>query len=461
MMSTCFSRMVLCLASLFVFWLTAAGAAYATVVPGNVKVGLAVQSSTLGFKTSGAYHLVDQSTGKEITRLEQGEQWQVRVENGRIMFEGRKGRLGPLAGPVTVSEQDLSIKILTGAGEAVESSSSGQFFVLNGEGELTSFNSVANPYAASPRKKAALATGDGLNLVSLISGAAPAKYRGSLEFRVENGKLAVVNELNIEDYLRGVVPAEIPPAWPKEALKAQAVAARNYALQRVEVTRGSSYNVVNDQLSQVYRGYDAETAATNEAVEETRGMVMTSQGSLITAFFHASSGGYTENSEDVWLEQLPYIKGKADPYDKNEQHYNWQVDYSVEQLVTKLQGSGYNLAGLEDIEELAKTSSGARIKSIAVSGQGTVGEPVRTVISNADKVRYALGLKSSLFTLEKVYDQEGILLGIRIRGSGNGHGLGMSQWGARGMAAQGYNFQEILKYYYTGVNITGDYGRSA
>jgi stage II sporulation protein D len=75
-------------------------------------------------------------------------------------------------------------------------------------------------------------------------------------------------------------------------------------------------------------------------------------------------------------------------------------------------------------------------------------------------VRHALGLKSSLFTLEKVYDQEGILQGVRIHGSGSGHGLGMSQWGARGMAAQGYNFQDILKYYYTGINITGDYGRS-
>jgi len=453
--------MILCFASLFMLWLTAAGAAYAAVGPGNVKVGLDVQSDTLGFKTSGAYRLVEQSTGEEITRLEQGEQWQVRVENGRIMLEGRKGRLGPYAGPVTVSELDLSFNVLSGSGQAVESSSSGQFFVLNGEGELTPFNSVENPHAVSPQKKTALAAGDGLNLVSLINGAASAKYRGSLEFRVENGKLAVVNELNIEDYLRGVVPAEIPPAWPKEALKAQAVAARNYALQRVEVTRGSNYNVVNDQLSQVYRGYDAETQATNEAVEVTRGMVMTSRGSLITAFFHACSGGYTENSEDVWLEQLPYIKGKADPYDKNDKHYNWQVDYTVEQLVAKLRGSGYNLAALEDIEELARTSSGARIKSIAVSGQGSLGEPVRIVISNADKVRHALGLKSSLFNLEKVYDQEGILQGIKIRGSGNGHGLGMSQWGARGMAAQGYNFQDILKYYYTGVDITGDYGRSA
>ena len=152
MMSTCFSRIILCLASFFVLWLTAAGAAYAAVAPGNVKVGLGVQSGTLGFKTSGAYRLIDKSTEKEITRLEQGVEWQVRVENGRIMLEGPKGHLGPFAGPVTVSELDLSFNILSGSGEALENSSSGQFFVLNGEGELTSFNSVASPYAASPQR---------------------------------------------------------------------------------------------------------------------------------------------------------------------------------------------------------------------------------------------------------------------------------------------------------------------
>ena len=374
------------------------------------------------------------------------------------MLEGPKGHLGPFAGPVTVSELDLSFNILSGSGEALESSSSGQFFVLNGEGELTSFNSVASPYAASPQKKSALASGDGLNLVSLIDGAASAKYRGSLEFRVENGKLAVVNQLNIEDYLCGVVPAEIPPAWPKEALKAQAVAARNYALQRVEVTRGSNYNVVNDQLSQVYRGYDAETPATNQAVEETRGMVMTSRGSLITAFFHACSGGYTENSEDVWLEQLPYIKGKADPYDKNDTHYNWQVDYTVEQLVAKLQSSGYNLAALEDIEELARTSSGTRIKSIAVSGQGTWRTCPHCHIQ-CGQGETCPGLKKPPLHSGKGLRSRRNSPGVRIHGPEAARPWNVPV-GARGMAAQGYNFQDILKYYYTGINITGDYGRS-
>ena len=116
---------------------------------------------------------------------------------------------------------------------------------------------------------------------------------------------------------------------------------------------------------------------------------------------------------------------------------------------------------MTDIEELARTASGARIEKIAVSGQGATGEPIRVVISNADKVRIALGLKSSLFTLEKVCNQKGGLEGVKIRGCGFGHGLGMSQWGAYGMAEQGYNYQDILKYYYSGVSIAGDYGRTS
>ncbi len=456
----CFPRVIICFVSFLVIWLTAAGAADAAVVPGNVRVALAVQTNTLGFKTGGDYRLVDQSTGKEIAKLEQGEVWQVLVEDGQILLQGRKGRLGPFAGPVAACEQNFRIQIMAGAGEAVESSTD-QIFVLNGEGSSISLNAVTKPYATSPQKKAALAADGELNLVSIMNGTTALRYRGNLEFRVENGKLAAVNELNIEDYLRGVVPAEIPPSWPMEALKAQAVAARNYALQRVETTRGRSFNLLNNQYNQVYRGYDAESPATNQAVDETGGMVMTSQGSLITAFFHSSSGGYTENCEDVWIEQLPYIKGKVDPYDKNSSHYNWQVDYTVQQLTSKLQAAGYNIFKLTDIEELARTASGARIEKIAVSGQGATGEPIRVVISNADKVRIALGLKSSLFTLEKVCNQKGGLQGVKIRGCGFGHGLGMSQWGAYGMAEQGYNYQDILKYYYSGVSIAGDYGRTS
>jgi stage II sporulation protein D len=276
---------------------------------------------------------------------------------------------------------------------------------------------------------------------------------------LEEGKLTAVNVLNIEDYLRGVVPSEMPSDWPAEALKAQAVAARNYALQRVEATRGDTFNVYNTMTSQVYGGYDAETAAANKAVEGSRGMVMLSGGKTVSAFFHSSSGGFTENSEDVWTDRLSYIRSKEDPYDKNSKHYNWEVTYSADQLRDKLAAAGYKFSKVTDVVELERTSSGARVMEIAVKGLGTDGKSLRVEIKNADKVRAALGLKSALFEFTNKYDRSKNLIGIEFNGSGWGHGLGMSQYGARGMAQEGFDYKEILKYYYSGVKFAEDYGR--
>ncbi|MCL6634292.1 MAG: SpoIID/LytB domain-containing protein [Peptococcaceae bacterium] len=439
--------------------LPAPGASAATV-PGNVRVALVKGADSLSFKVSGNYQLVDQSTGATVIKLNQEENWQVTLKEGRLAVEGRQGRYGPFNGPVLVQELNFRAKILAGNGKEIERYSTEGLVALNAEGRLALLDKPAPPSVRSAAGTTLLAGGGGLNLVSLTGGGQTRRYRGSLEFRVEEGKITAVNELNIEDYLRGVVPAEMPASWPLEALKAQAVAARNFALQRVEATRGRSFNVADDQSSQVYGGYDAESPATDRAVEETRGVVMLSRGSLITAFFHSSSGGCTENSEDVWTNPLPYIKGKEDPYDKNDRHYNWQVEYTAEQLAGLLKGAGYDFKKVTDIEELARTSSGRRVEKIAVRGVNSAGDPLSVEIFNADKVRIALGLKSALFTMKKVYGKDKNLTGVTFTGSGWGHGLGLSQWGACGMARQGYSYQDILKYYYSGISLAGGYGRS-
>lgn len=459
MKSSHISRLVLAIVATITILLPAAGAA-AAIAPGTVRVALVKQADTLGFKVSGNYQLVDQSTEQVIIKLDQGESWQVKLQDGRIELQGRQGRYGSFSGPVMIRELNFNIDIIAGSGEKVERTSPDGLVALNGEGKTAFLNTSAIPTVRSAGGTTTLAGSGGVNLVSLTDSEGARRYRGSLEFQVENGKLSAVNELNIEDYLRGVVPAEIPSTWPAEALKAQAVAARNYALQRVESTRGRSFNVANDQSSQVYRGYDAESPATDRAIEETRGVVMLNRGSLITAFFHSSSGGYTENSEDVWNSSLPYLKSKQDPYDKNDRHYNWQIIYTAEQLPGQLKKVGYEFKRVTDIEELARTASGARVEKIAIKGEGVAGEPLRVEISNADNVRIALGLKSALFTLNKVYDKDKNLAGVNISGSGWGHGLGLSQWGAYGMSRQGYNYQDILKYYYSGINLATGYGRS-
>lgn len=439
--------------------LPAAGCSEAAA-PGLVRVVLEREAESLSFKVTGNYQLVDQSTGESLFKLNQGEEWQVKLRGSQIELRGRQGCLGPFDGPVAVQEVHFHVGIISGNGEAVEKYSSGGLVVLGGEGRPALLNKVTIPSVSFAGGSAPLAGDGGLNLVSLSGSKGTRRYRGNMEFRVENGGLTAINELNIEDYLRGVVPAEMPSKWPLEALKAQAVAARNYAIQRVEVTRGSSYNVFSDRLSQVYGGYDAESPATNMAVEETRGVVMTCKGRLITAFFHSSSGGCIENSEDIWKDPLPYIKYKEDPYDKNDRHYNWQVDYTAEELAKQLKSYGYDFEKVADIKELERTSSGKRVKKILVTGRDSTGQPLQVEIFNADKVRFALGLKSAVFTMSKVYNEDKELSAVNIKGSGWGHGLGMSQWGARGMAEQGYNYQDILKYYYSDITLEPSYGRS-
>lgn len=433
---------------------------FALSAPGTVRVALVRQADSLSFKTSGIYQLIDRSTGRVMVDLKQGESWQVRISGGGIELQGRQQHLGPFIGPVVVREAGLRAVIVSGSGDRVERYSTDGLAVLNGLGKTDLLSTAGLPVVKGAGGTASLSGGGGLNLVTLADGAGAKRYRGSLEFQVEEGKLTAVNELNIEDYLRGVVPAEMPSAWPAEALKAQAVAARNYALQREQASRGRPYGLTGDQYSQVYRGYDAETPATNRAVEETRGIVMISGGSLISAFFHSSSGGYTENCEDVWLNALTYIKCKEDPFDQNDRHYNWQVRYTASQLAEQLKAAGYQFSEVEDIQEVARTSSGARVEKILVRGKGPSGEDLRAEISNADRVRIALGLKSALFTLDKAYDKDKNLASVTITGSGWGHGLGLSQWGAHGMASRGYKYNDILQYYYSGINIAADYGRS-
>ncbi len=429
-----------------------AGAAAA----GTVRVVLVRGTDALSFQVSGNYQIVDRSTGRVIAEPKQGEKLKVELKGNRIAVSGSRDTYGTIKGPVTVRESSSAAAVINGSGQVTELSLQ-TLNAINGFGDTVSLNSSTSPTIRTSSGTVKFTGGSGdLNLVSL-NGAA--RYRGDMEFCLEGGKLAAVNVLNIEDYLRGVVPAEMPAYWEPEALKAQAVAARNYALQQVETSRGSTFNVYCDISSQVYGGYDAETTATNKAVEETRGVVMLSGGEIAAAFFHSSSGGCTENSEDVWINKVPYIKSKKDPYDKNENYYNWKVSYTTEQLKDELAADGYKFKKITDINELARTSSGARVKKLEIKGEGTTGRPLTVVIENADNVRIALGLKSSLFKLTRKYDKNKNLTGVEITVQWRGREAHLLQYGALGMAEKGYNYQDILKYYYTGVVLAEDYGR--
>ncbi|MEW6181988.1 MAG: SH3 domain-containing protein [Bacillota bacterium] len=291
------------------------------------------------------------------------------------------------------------------------------------------------------------------NWFELNVNGASRRYRGNLSVRLQNGNLLLVNELPLEEYLYGVVSCEMPYSWAPEALKAQAVAARSYAFYAMKYGKGEFYDVFATQSSQVYRGLAAEHPATTAAVDATKNLVLTSGGYIVPAYFCSSNGGLSENSEDVWKNYAGPIRGKSDPYDRHPEnpHYGWSVTYTVYELPRYLMEKGYDFSVVQEVYVTGRTVAGGRIQQLQVLGSGSDGIQRSQDLSNADWVRSVLGCKAPVTDMLKEYDPlTGALVKVTFSGSGWGHCLGMSQWGARTMAEQGKTFKEILDFYYTG-----------
>ena len=468
------------LAVVFLFFLVfcpgakASGIGGATVAPGTIRIGLAQQAAQVEFSAAGDYELYDVANQKIIAALKPGECWRAKAEQGRITLSGGgSGFSQSFAGPVQVREKPVRVAVLAG-NETLRNLSPGEeTVVLGAEGRTAAAGRTAavegtpaagENYVLSAQGLAPLFPARGPGLITLSNGEGNRRYRGSLELRAaaESAEgLTVINELPLEEYLYGVVPAEMPASWPAEALKAQAVTARSYALAQLGGYGKYGFDLLATQSSQVYKGYDWENPATTKAVQETRGVVLTYRGRPINAFFHSSSGGYTENSEDVWKYRLDYIRARPDPEDRNDKYYEWRVSYSQEQLIEQLKNKGYEFKEIFDLTERERTSTGKRVKRLAVQGLDPEGKPVTMEIppenSSADQVRLALGLKSAFFTMQKKYEQQK-LTAVTFTGNGWGHGLGMSQYGALGLARKGYSYQDILRYYYSGVTVAANYG---
>lgn len=272
------------------------------------------------------------------------------------------------------------------------------------------------------------------------------RYRGVIKAIASPSGVTLVNQVSMEDYLKGVVPCEIVPSWQMDAIKAQAVAARTYAMFHKNGYRSAGYDVTDDTRTQVYRGVSAETEATNRAVMETAGEVVTYGGSPIDAVFHASGGGYTENCENVWGSPVPYLKGV--PEDKYATP--WKKTISLSSF-TKMADVG-RLKGIKlsalHIGEAHKTNDrgiSGRVKSVIL-----VGSKGNRVVSG-DRLQQIYDLNSTLFDLSVSGNQ------LVITGYGYGHGLGLSQWGAEAMAekhggAKDY-YKTILMHYFTGTKV--------
>lgn len=274
-----------------------------------------------------------------------------------------------------------------------------------------------------------------------VVGVAGRNYRGAVVLRIEAGRLAAVNRVSLEQYLYGVLPREVPHDWPAEALKAQAVAARTYAVSRIERAAGLAYDLEDTVLSQVYGGYDAERPGTNGAVDATRGEIMRYGGQPIVAYFHSHSGGRTEDPAYVWGARLPYLVSKDDPHSLKSGAMRWSAEFSQADIDRKL-AAELPVGRFKALRVVRR--NGSRIELVRVEGER------RSLQLSANRLRLLLGpakLKSTAFT----YTQS--RAGLRFEGRGYGHGVGMSQWGAMAMAKGGAGYREILSFYYQGVNI--------
>ena len=268
------------------------------------------------------------------------------------------------------------------------------------------------------------------------------RFAGKLNLFVLDSEILVVNVLGIEKYLNSVVGSEMPTKWPIEALKAQAIASRTYALKQ----KGNNlFDIDSTQKNQVYNGLESRTYKTIRAVKSTRSLVLTYKNKLINALFHSSSGGMTENSQDVWKNKYPYLSSVKD-FDKNNPKFRWQKKISSNELINLFPKIG----GLKNIEILDITSTG-RVKNIKL-----IGAYGSDQISGVD-FRKRVGLNSNFirfkFFEEELNNNTPQKKGLIVFGQGSGHGVGMSQWGAKYLASRGQKAERILKHFYKGVQI--------
>lgn len=254
-------------------------------------------------------------------------------------------------------------------------------------------------------------------------------YRGEIHFFYLNNAWTVVNVLPVESYLRGVVGEEMMASWPLEALKAQAVAARTFAYAHLNQYPQKPFDLYCTVKDQVYGGITSETNASLEAVNATRGEILTYRGAPIQALFCDSTGGYTENSVDVWSYDFPYLKGVPD-YDQAAPRYLWQ------RLLT-----AKDLQSLADIGEIIEIKPSSLSETGRVKQLQLVGTKGTRELTGA-QFRSALKLNSTLFSVAPTAK------GFLVVGRGFGHGVGMSQWGAKAMALAGHPYDRILAHYY-------------
>ena len=272
----------------------------------------------------------------------------------------------------------------------------------------------------------------------------PLPISGAVRVSRKGHALAITNQVDLEEYVKGVVPAEVSSAWHPEMLKVQAVAARTYALYNTMLSASRDYDVVATIHDQVYRGRTGVDRRVEDAVESTRGIVVTHQQAPIYAAFSSTAAGPTEDAVNVWANKdLPYLKGVECPFDLESPYYQWKASVKIDLLEHNLRHQGFSVGTIATITPIAYSRAGrvARLRILHSGGE--------TILRGED-LRKAAGytvIPSTQFEVESIGAE------VVFAGYGAGHAVGLCQWGAKELAELGYSYNSILQYYYPGTEL--------
>ena len=295
------------------------------------------------------------------------------------------------------------------------------------------------------------------------------RYRGLMKL-LPNGQIVqLINVVYMEDYLRGVVPPEIGKRADSEieAVKAQAVAARTYALAHLQQYPSEQYDMKSSIMDQIYKGLSVENGLINRSIDATAGLIITYDDELINAYYHSTCGGMTDDIESVWdRKETPYLKAVSDSGACSwSKYYTWREVFTESQLRGRLEqylssdrGRDMVISRITDIV-LTERSPGGRIALM------TVVTEAGSYQFKKDRIRWVIGrtsnpdliLPSDRFDVVIDRDAAGRVGTVTFKGRGYGHGVGMCQCGAIGLARQGWSFNAILQHYYTGVELQAKY----
>jgi len=273
------------------------------------------------------------------------------------------------------------------------------------------------------------------------------RYRGEIRVVQQfNNKFSVIEEVDLESFISGVLGSEMPPTWDEEALRAQAVTARTYVMYKKKVRGNDAYHL--DMLDLAYRGMSSESPRLNKIVQDTKGVVMVYNWNIFPAYFHSTCGGHTEDVRSVFgKDSIPPLSGVMCNYCNNSKYSRWSTDINKSEIERRLGDAKVYVSNIYSIKatNLGAGKHGSRVEIVSANGSKEM---------NANDFRLMVGPN---YLYSTAFDSKNNGKSITFSGRGWGHGVGLCQYGAQAMAEKGFQWTDILKHYYPKIELVRVY----